>query len=72
MTGLNAIAAEPFGLFVDSGAMAVAIVIWLGVVGLTVPHLGAVVPYAEVVLFAGLAAILLASVIYRSGQRPRG
>ena len=69
MTALKAIATELFGLFVDSAALAIAIIIWLAAVGLALPRAGNFAAYTGVVLFLGLAAILLASVVQHARQQ---
>ncbi|HEY0749094.1 MAG TPA: hypothetical protein VGD63_20490 [Steroidobacteraceae bacterium] len=70
MNGLKTIFAELLGLFVEDGSFAVAIFVWLGLVWFVVPR----VPLPRVVqgplLFAGLLAILLESVL-RAARRPR-
>jgi membrane-bound ClpP family serine protease len=69
MTWLKTIATELWGLFVDSGAMAIAVLIWLAVAGLALPRIEAFATYAGVVLFIGLAAILLTSVVRHARQQ---
>ena len=61
MRWVRTIASEVFGLFVDDGRFAVAILAWLLVVGLasTRLHLGSV--WSALALFAGLAAIFIES-----------
>jgi membrane protein implicated in regulation of membrane protease activity len=67
MNGLRTIFREIFGLFVDDGSFALLILLWLGLTTLLLPHLGWVPIWAlkwrGVILFAGLAAILMASAI---------
>lgn len=58
--------AEIFGLFVDDGAFALAIVIWLGAAWLVLPRLGVPKTWGGIILFAGLALILAESAIRRS------
>lgn len=66
MTWIRAIAAELFGLFVDDGTFALAILAWLAVCGLALPRVG-VGPEAQgVLLFAGLAAVLVESAARRA------
>jgi hypothetical protein len=69
MTWLKTIATELWGLFVDSGPLAVGVLIWLAVVGLALRRFEAFAAYAGVVLFIGLAAILLASVVHHARQQ---
>jgi len=59
MQWLKTIVRELFGLFVDDGSFALAIIIWLGVVGLALPH--AQTDWRGAMLFGGLALILLES-----------
>ncbi len=69
MTWLRKIVAELFGLFVDDGSFAIAILIWLGVLWLALPHLPIENTWRAVILFAGLAIILSESVLRRARQR---
>ncbi len=66
MPWLKTIAAEIFGLFVDDGAFAVAILAWLVVAGLALPHIGLPPPVKGPILFAGLAVILIESATRRA------
>ncbi len=68
MNWLRTIGREVFGLFVDSGAFAVSIIVWLAFVGLALPRLGSPPACAGVILFAGLAVLLLESVLRRARQ----
>ncbi len=68
MTWLKTIATELFGLFVDSGVFAVCILIWLAVVGLATSRIAGFSAYAGVILFAGLAVLLLESTLRRARQ----
>jgi len=67
MNGLRTIFREIFGLFVDDGSFALLILVWLGLTTLLLPYLGWVhiwMPKGRgVILFLGLAAILMASAI---------
>ncbi len=69
MTWLRTIVHEVFGLFVDDGSFALAIVIWLVALKLVIPHLEAVAHRNGFILFGGLAAILIGSVLH-SSRRP--
>ena len=69
MSWLEVIAGKVFGLFVDSGAFAIAILVWIAVVGLTRARFGNSSAYAGAVLFGGLAAILLESVLRQARRR---
>jgi hypothetical protein len=66
MSWLKAIVSEIFGLFVDDGAFALAILAWIGAAWLVLPRLGVSANWGGVVLFAGLAVILAESVNRRS------
>jgi hypothetical protein len=66
MSWLKTIFAEIWGLFVDDGLFAVAILVWLAIVGGLLPHLGIEPLWIGLILFAGLGAILLESTIRRS------
>ena len=67
MNGLRTIFREIFGLFVDDGSFALLVLLWLGLTTLLLPHLGWVhlwmSKWRGVILFLGLAAILMASAI---------
>ena len=66
MKWIGAIAREVFGLFVDDGRFAVAIFVWLVLVGLGLPWLGVAAGLEGLILFAGLALILVTSAIQRA------
>lgn len=66
MKGLKTIAEEIFGLFVDDGNFAVAIVVWLGAVWFLSSHILADLHWSGVVLFVGLVAILIESAMRRA------
>jgi len=61
MKWLRNILREIFGLFVDDGSFALAILIWLAVVRWATPHLNIPSGIIGVILFAGLALILAES-----------
>jgi hypothetical protein len=63
---LRSIVREVWGLFVDDGSFAAAIVVWLALAVLVLPRVAA--GWAGPVWFAGLAAILVESVL-RAGRR---
>jgi hypothetical protein len=52
---------EIFGLFVDDGSFALAILLWLAVVRWATPHFNVPTGITGVILFAGLALILAES-----------
>ena len=70
MRWLKSIAREVIGLFVDDGSFAIAILAWLALAVVMLPRAGLPTRVAGPVLFAGLAAILVASVL-RYGRRRR-
>lgn len=57
---------ELLGLFVDDGSFALAIVAWLLLAGLALPRLQLGSGWAGLILFAGLAAILVQSALRRA------
>jgi hypothetical protein len=59
MSVLLLIRDELWGLFVDDGVFAGAIVVWLVVGGRVLPRLGLPGWFPAILLFAGLAAILV-------------
>ena len=61
MKWLKNILREVFGLFVDDGSFALAILIWLAVVRWATPHLNIPSRATGIILFAGLALILTES-----------
>lgn len=66
MPWLRSILTEIWGLFVDDGSFALAILIWLAVCWLVLPRFG-VPPQAEgPILFAGLAIVLVESAFRRA------
>jgi hypothetical protein len=69
MGWLRAIWEELIGLFVDDVGFAVAILAWVLVAGVGLPRLGLPAPVPAVVLFAGLAAILVESATRRARRR---
>ena len=68
MTVLKRIVEEIFGLFVDDGYFAIAIIVWLGLLWLILPHLPISANWNAVILFAGLIAILVESALRRARQ----
>jgi hypothetical protein len=59
MRWLKAAIGEIYGLFVDDGHFALAIVVWLLLVWLAVGLLPALAAWGGIAFFLGLAAILL-------------
>ncbi len=66
MSWIRTVLREVFGLFVDDGSFALAIVAWLLLVWLVLPRLGVDARWTGVILFAGLALILVESVTRRA------
>jgi len=65
---LRTVWSELLGLFVDDGALAVAVLLWLAVAWLLLPRLPLPHGLASVILFLGLALILIESAARRSRQ----
>ena len=70
MKWIKNILREVLGLFVDDGSFALAILIWLCVIGLLATHGILASAVAGIVLFAGLALILVESSL-RYARRER-
>jgi hypothetical protein len=66
MQWIKTIAAEIYGLFVDDGSFAIAILAWLALYWLLVPSIGTLHGVMGPILFVGLAAILVESVTRRA------
>lgn len=66
MKWIGTIVREVFGLFVDDGSFAVAILVWLGLIGLGLPRLGIAAGWDGLILVAGLALILVVSAAQRA------
>lgn len=69
MPWLKSIFREIFGLFVEDGSFAIAILAWLAILWLALSHLPIPAVWHGVILFAGLIAILIESVLRRARQR---
>ena len=70
MRWLRTILRELFGLFVDDGRFAIAIIVWLVMAGLLLPRLGLAAGLEGLVLFAGLAGILFGSAFRKARALP--
>jgi hypothetical protein len=68
MRWMKTIVQELFGLFIDDGSFAFAIVAWIGVLWFLGGRVLYSAAWSGAVLFAGLGLILLASTIRRSRQ----
>lgn len=69
MRWLKTILREAFGLFVDDGWLAVASILWLAIVWRLLPLAPIPAVWRSVILFLGLATILLASVLHRCRRK---
>ena len=69
MSWLKSIFREIFGLFVDDGSFAIAILVWLVLLWLLLPHLPIAPSWHGAILFAGLVVILVESALRRARQR---
>jgi hypothetical protein len=70
MPWLKSIAREILGLFVDDGSFAIAILVWLAIVVFILAHVATRVHWLGLVLFSGLALILIESVLRFANRRP--
>lgn len=66
MRWLGTIVREIFGLFVDDGSFAIAILVWLGIAWFLSLHILANTQWSGIVLFGGLVAILVESATRRA------
>lgn len=66
MNFLRTVVQEVVGLFIDDGSFALAIVAWLGIVGLVAWRIDAARAWTGFLLFVGLAAILGGSALWRA------
>ncbi|MGN6097320.1 MAG: hypothetical protein ACTHP8_13900 [Bosea sp. (in: a-proteobacteria)] len=66
MRWIRTVVRELFGLFVDDGSFAVAIIVWIGALRLLSLSVLRDTAWSGTLLFAGLGLILLASTIRRS------
>lgn len=66
MSWLKTILREIYGLFVDDGSFAIAILIWLGLVWFALPRLSWGNAWNAIILAVGLLAILIESVLRRA------
>lgn len=66
MRWVKTIFSEVFGLFVDDGNFALAIVVWLSVVWLLLPRIDLPAAAKGTILFIGLAVILTESALRRA------
>ena len=69
MRWLKTALAEVYGLFVEDGRYAITIVVWLALAWLVLPALALGDPWNAAILFVGLLAILLESVLRGARRR---
>ncbi|MCB8876061.1 hypothetical protein [Acidisoma silvae] len=70
MSWIKTVLREVWGLFVDDGRFALAIIVWLLIAWLVPRHLGIAPVWTGLLLFLGLAAILLESACRRATRAP--
>jgi len=68
MGSMRTVVREIVGLFVDDGSFALAILLWLGVMGLAAAHVRLGVP-GGMILAAGLLLVLLENVVRSSRKK---
>ena len=68
MSWLKAVILEIYGLFVDDGSFALAIVAWLAIASFVLPRVDIPASANALILFAGLLLIMLESVLRRAGK----
>lgn len=73
MKGIQKLFMEIFGLFVDDGPFATAILVWLGLSHWYASRIHPPAPWSGYILFSGLAIIVLVSAVHfsmkQSGKR---
>jgi hypothetical protein len=70
MGWIRAVAREIYGLFVDDGAFALLILLWLAIVWQGLPRLGFPPQWTGALLFAGLALLLVGSAMRYARRGP--
>lgn len=71
MRWIKTILGEMLGLFVDDGSFAVSILIWLALALLLVPIVHAEPAWAGIILFVGLAIVLIENVLRSARRQPQ-
>ena len=66
MRWIKPVLREIFALFVEDGSFALTILLWLAAAWLALPRLGRFAGWGGVILFGGLAALLLESATRRA------
>lgn len=69
MRWLRTVVAEIWGLFVDDGSFAAAIVVWLALVLFGLRRLGWSSRWGGIALFCGLALVLVENVLRHARRR---
>ena len=69
MSWITTILRELLGLFVDDGALALAILVWTALAWLVLPRLGLPPEWGAPLLFVGLGLILVESTTRRARLR---
>jgi hypothetical protein len=70
MASLKTIVKELWGLFVDDGSLALALIIWVAACGIGLPYLP--IAAAAPILFLGCLAILIVNVAQTARRKRRG
>jgi hypothetical protein len=68
MSWLKAIMLETYGLFVDDGSFAIAIIVWLGIALFILPRLDIPASANALILFAGLLLVLFESALRQAAK----
>ena len=71
MRWIKSIAREVWGLFVDDGSFAAAILVWLALAVVVLPRVAPAARWAGPALFAGLALVLIESVVRFARRRTK-
>lgn len=71
MQWIRSIVREVFGLFVDDGSFAIAVLVWIGLVWVLQRTMH-MVRMGGIILFAGLGVILIQSVLCAAQKAMRG
>ena len=71
MRWISTAARELIGLFVDDGSLALAVLVWVGIVVLAFPMLPIPGAWLAIALFAGLALILVENLLRTARRRSR-
>ena len=69
MSWLKSILTEIYGLFVDDGAFAVSILVWLAMVAFVLPTLHLSSLLRAILLFVGLALLLVGSALRQATRK---